>query len=301
MSTAVGPPSSGGAHARAGSCRSTACCSWRSSTPGSMPSSSSRTCRSWRKASSASACRPDRVSASTRSAQSRSRSGCRPVSASLGGGGRVVAESHPRGRPVLEGDEARPRGRPLGRRRVRLLQLGEGLSAPPGQRLVQRRRGGAEAFSRSASEDPAADRTGPGAARSPRGRSGSRRSRCRAAVHSRVPRSRAPVPGPAGHALARGPCGAPDVPLKGGGHRAGRAVTPEQVHDRVHGDRTAGRAATARRRARAAWGSRGPPVPRRGSPPPVRGPRPPAPPCLPPRPQHKGRSWTPGRDRVACR
>ena len=69
-------------HASAGSWRSTAVCRSRSSAPGSSPSSSASTSRTWRSTSSASACRPDRVSASARSPQSRSRSGYVAVSAS---------------------------------------------------------------------------------------------------------------------------------------------------------------------------------------------------------------------------
>ena len=111
----------------------------RSSTPGSRPSSTSSTSRTWRRASSASACRPARASATARRPQRRSRSGYAEVSASSSAAdGPVVAEGQGGHRPVLEGHAAQLlEPDPLRHGGIGVLELDVRDPAPERERLVE--------------------------------------------------------------------------------------------------------------------------------------------------------------------
>ena len=138
--------SPGLAQAMAGSCRRTAVCSSRSSTPGSSPSSTSSTSRTWRRASSASAWRPARASATARRPHRRSRSGYAEVSdsssaATVPWSPRASAATARSSRATLRSSSSRTRSATAA---IGVLELDVRDPAPEGERLVELVHGGGE-------------------------------------------------------------------------------------------------------------------------------------------------------------
>ena len=267
------------------SCCRIARSSSRSSTPGSSPSSSASSSRTARRLSSASAWRPERVRARACSAHHRSCSGLAVIARLRGRQrARVLAERQQPQQPGLLADHPRLLKRGALGHHVRVvLEIGVRLAAPRGEGRV-------EVLERGGHGGP----VGPSGGVAGRELGGQRRQGALEPAYVGDEAVGVDVVGGDPEHVAvvgrlehrrRGPRGAlgledlaqpGDVGVQGavGGPR--RLARPDQVGQRVGGDRAGRRAAPGPRRSSGACGRRGPATRARRRPPPAPPARPPA-------------------------